>query len=168
MIIQNEKKPFQAKKKTSLKRQKIDIFPNGLIHGFGPKMAIIPSFFFQAIQARKMSFMIFQNEKTLFQAIKTKRSNCRKIDIFSKGLTRGFGPKMAIIPSFFFQAIQARKMSFMIFQNEKTLFQAIKTRGSKCRNIDIFSKGLTHGFGPKTVIFSTFFFTQCRQEKCLL
>ena len=102
-------------KKTSPKRRKIDIFPKGLTHGFDPKMAIFPTFFFQAIQARKMSFMIFQNQKTPFKSIKTRSPKSRKIDIFPKGLTHGFGPKMAIFPTFFFQAIQARKMSFMMF-----------------------------------------------------
>ena len=123
--------------------------------------------FFQAIQARKMSFMIFQNEKTPFQPIKTRSPNSRKVDIFPNGLTHGFRPKMAIFPTFFFQAIQARKMSFTIFQNEKTPFQAIKTRSSKSRKIDIFPKGLTHGFGPKMAIILTFFFRQYRPGKCL-
>ena len=130
-------------------------------------MAIFQAFF-QAIYARKMSFTIFQNEKTPFQTIKTRRSKSRKIDIFPKGLTHGFCPKMAIFPTFFFQAIQARKMSFMIFQNEKTPFQAIKTRSLKRRKIDIFVKGLTHGFCPKMAIFPTFFFRQYRPGKCLL
>ena len=127
MIFQNEKTPFQAIKTRSPKSRKIPIFPKGLTHGFVPKMAIFRTFFFQAIQDRKMSFMIFQNEKAPFQAIKTRSPKSRKIDIFPKGLTHGFGPKMAIFRTFFFQAIQARKMSFMIFQNEKTPFQAIKT-----------------------------------------
>ena len=105
-----------------------------------------------------MSFTIFQNEKTPFQAIKTKSSKSRKIDIFVKGLTHGFGAKMAIFPPFSFQAIQARKMSFTIFQNEKTPFEAIKTISSKSGKIDIFAKGLTHGFSPKMTIFPTFFF----------
>ena len=34
--------------------------------------------------------------------MKTKTSNSRKIDTFPKGLTHGFGPKMAIFPTFFF------------------------------------------------------------------
>ena len=29
-----------------LKKSKIDIFPNRVTHGFGPKMAIFPTFFF--------------------------------------------------------------------------------------------------------------------------
>ena len=49
-------------------------------------------------------------------------------------------------------------MSFMIFENEKTLFYSIKTRSSKSRKIDIFPKGLTHGFGPKNGHLSNFLF----------
>ena len=120
--------------------------------------------FFQAIQARKMSIMIFQNDETIFQAIKTRSPNSRKIDIFIKGLTNGFGPKMAIFSTLFFQAIYARKISFMIFQNDQTPFQAIKTRSPKSGKIDFFPNGLTHGFGPKITICPTFFFRQYRPE----
>ena len=120
--------------------------------------------FFQAIQARKKSFTIFQNKKTPFYPIKTKTLESRKIKIFPKG----FNPKMAIRPNFFFQAIQARKISFTIFQNKKSPFQAIKTRSSKSRKIDIFPKWLTHGFGPKMAIFSIFFLRQYRPGKYLL
>ena len=157
-IFQNKKTPFQAVKTRSGKSRKADIFPKGFTYGFGPKMSIFPTFFFQAIQARKMSFTIFQSEKTPFQAIKTRSEKRRKIDIFPKGLTHGFGQKMAIFPTFFFQAIQARKMCFTIFQNKRTPFQAIKTRSSKSRKIAIFPKGLTHGFGPNMGIFPTLFF----------
>ena len=122
------------------------------------------NFFFQAIQGRKMSFMIFQNDKMPFQAIETRRSKCQKVDIFPKGLTDGFGGKMAIFLFFFFQAIQARKTSFMIIQNEKTSFQAIKTRSSNIRNISIFPKGLVQ----KRPFSQLFFFRQYRPGKCLL
>ena len=69
---------------------------------------------------------------------------------------------------FMFQEIQARKMCFTILQNEKTFFQAIKTLSSKSRKIDIFPKGLTHGFGRKMTLFPTLFFRQYRPTKCLL
>ena len=156
-IFQNEKTPFQIIKKEVQKLKKIDIFPKGLTNGFGPKMAIFPTFIFKEIQARKMSFTIFQNGKTSFQAIKTRSSKRRKIDIFTNGFTHSSGAKMAIFPTFFYQEIYARKMSFTIFQNEKPPFQAIKRRSSKSRTIDIFSKGLTHGFGPKMAFFQIFF-----------
>ena len=129
MLFQNKKTPFQAIKRRSTESRQTDIFPKGLTHGFGPKMAIFPTFFFQAIQARKMSFMIFQNEKTSFQAIKTRSPKSRKIDIFQKGLTHGFGPKMAIFPTFFlgnigqenvFYAIQEQKNAFLGYENKQS------------------------------------------------
>ena len=103
-----------------------------------------------------MSFTIFLNEKMPFQAIKTRSLKSRTIDVFQKGLTHGFRPKMAIFPTFFFQAIYARKKSFTIFQNEETPCQAIKTRSSKSRKIAFFPKGLTRGFDPKRPIFHLF------------
>ena len=35
-------------------------------------------------------------------------------------------------------------------------------------SIEIFPKGLSHGFGPKMAIFPTFLFRQYRPGKCLL
>ena len=48
----------------------------------------------------------------------------------------------------------------------KNAFLGYKTKTSKCRKIDIFPKGLTHGFGPKMAIFPPFSFRQYRL--CLL
>ena len=167
-IFQSEKTSFQAIKTGNSKSRKIDIFPKGLTHGFRPNMVIFPTFSFHSIQARKMSFTLFQSEKTSFQAIKTRSSKIRNIDIFPKRLTHGFGPKMAIFSTFLFQAIQARKMSFTIFQGEKTPFYAIKTRSSKSQNIDIFPKRLTHAFGPKMAILPSLFLGLYNPGKCLL
>ena len=121
-------------------------------------------FFFQAIEARKMSFTIFQKEKTPLQAIKTNTLKSRKINIFPKG----FGQKLAIFRTFFFQENIGREMSFTIFQVEKTPFQAIKARISKSRKSEIFPKVLTHRFGPKMAIFQFVFFSQYIPGKCLL
>ena len=165
-IFQNEKTPFQAIKTRSSKSRKIDGFLKGLTT-VSVKNGHFSDFSSQAIQARKMSFTIFQNEKTPFQAIKTTSSKSRKIEIFPKSIIHGFGPKMAIF-NFFFLAIQAKKLSLTIFQNEKTPFQAIKTRSSKSHKIDIFAKGLAHGFGPNMAIFPTSFFRQFWPGKCLL
>ena len=132
------------------------------------KWPFLQPFFFSEIKARNISFTIFQNEKTPVQAKKRRSSKSRKIDFFPKGLTHDFGPNIAIFPTFLFQAIQARKMFFTIFYNEKTSFQVIKRRSKKSRKIDIFSKRLTQGFGPKMAIFYTFFFSQYRPGKCLL
>ena len=68
-----------------------------------------------------MSFTIFYNEKTPFQAIKTKRSKGRKIDIFPKGLTQGFGKKMAIFPTFLFRKYRLGKCFLGYSRTKKRL-----------------------------------------------
>ena len=116
------KTPFSAIKTSSSKERKIDIFPKGLTHGFGPKMAIFPTFFFQAIQARKMSFTIFQNKKNAFLSYKNKNFKKSKNLHFSKKVNPQFWSKNGHFSNFSFQTIQARKMSFTIFQKKKTPF----------------------------------------------
>ena len=139
-IFYNEKTPFQAIKTRSSKSQNIDIFLNGLTHGFGQKMAIFPIFFFRQYRPGKYSFTIFYNEKTPFQAIKRRSSKSQKIDVFQRGQPM---VSFKTWPFFqlYFQAIKARKMSFTIFNNEKTPFQAIKTKSSKSRKLTFFERG---------------------------
>ena len=76
--------------------------------------------------------------------------------------------KNGYFPNFFFRQYSQGKCLLRYSRKKKTPFQAIKPRSSKTRKIDIFPKGLTHRFGPKMVIFPTFFFRQCRPAKCLL
>ena len=155
-------------KTRSSKSRNIDIFPKRLTHGFGPKMAIFAKFFFLAIQAKKMSFTIFQIEKTLFQAIKIRSSKSRKIDIFPKVLTHGFGPKMANFSTFFFTQYRPVKCLLRYSRAKKSFPRLYKKEVLIVEKVSLFSKGLTHGFGPKMAIFSTFFFRQYRPGKCLL
>ena len=49
-------------------------------------------------------------------------------------------------------------MCFMIFESERTSFYDMKRGPLKSRKIEIFPKGLVHGFGPKLTIFPCFFF----------
>ena len=163
-----KKTPFQAIKTTSSKNRKIDIFPKGLIHGLGPRMAIFSTFFFSQNKPGKCLLRYSRTKKTPFQAIKTKTSKSRKIHIFPKGLTHNFGPKMAIFPTFFFRQYKRGKCLLRYSRTKKTPFQAIKTTSSKSRKIYIFPNGLTHGFGPKMAIFPNFFFRQYKRGKCLL
>ena len=110
----------------------------------------------------------YSRTKNVFLGYKNKKFIKSKNRHFCKGFFQGFGPKMAIFPTFVFQAIQARKISFTIFSNEKTPFQAIKKRSSYSRKIVIFPQGLTDGFGPKMAIFPTFSFRQYSPGKCPL
>ena len=119
-ISQNELTPFQAIK-IRTKSQKIDVFPKGLTHGFGAKMAIFPTFVLGNIGQENVFYDILER-KMPFQAFKTRSSKSRKIDIF-KGVNPWFWSKKMLFFPLFFQAIQARKTSFTIFQSEKHLFR---------------------------------------------
>ena len=66
-----------------------------------------------------MPFTIFWNEKTLVYAFKTRSSKSRKIDIFPKGLTHGFGPKIAIFPAFFLGSISQENVFYDILERKK-------------------------------------------------
>ena len=131
-------------------------------------MTIFPTLFFFRNIGQENVFYDIAEHKNAFLSYKNKKFTKSKIDIFPKRLTHGFGPKMAIFSTFSLQAIQTRKKSFKIYQNEKTPFQAIKIKSLKSRKIDIFPKGLTHGFCPKMAIFPAFFFRQYKPGKCLL
>ena len=64
---------------------------------------------------------------------------------------------MAIFTIFFLGNIGQENVFYDILQR-KNAFLAIKTSSSKSPKIDIFQKGLTHGFGRKNGHFSNFFF----------
>ena len=167
-IFYNVKPTFQAIKTRSLKNRKIIIFSKGLTHGFGPKKAIFLKIFFWAIQARKMSFRIFQNEETSFQAIKTRSLKRRKIDIFSKGLTHGFWSKNSHLFKIFFRQYRQGKCLLRYSGTKKHLSRLEKQKSSKSRKINVFPNSIIHGFGPKMASFPNFFFSQYRPGKCLL
>ena len=156
-IFQNEKTLFQAIKTRTSKSGKITIFPKGLVHGFGQKLTIFPSFFLRQYRPRKCVFRYSKTKKRVSQLLnkKSKKSkNCH----FSNGLVHAFGYKLTIFPSLFFLAIQARKMCFTIFQNEKTSFQAIKKKKFEKWKICHFSKEVSLWFWSKIGHFSIFFF----------
>ena len=64
-ILERKNASLGYKKKSS-KSRRMAIFPTCLSHSFGPKMAIFPTSFFSVKEIRKMSFTLFENEKTLF------------------------------------------------------------------------------------------------------
>ena len=53
--------------------------------------------------------------------------------------------------------IGQKNVFYDILERENN-FLGYKNKSSKSQEIDIFSKGLTHDFGPKMAIFPTFFF----------
>ena len=160
LVRKNTSLGFKNKK---FKKSKNSHFPKGITHGFGPKMASFATFFLGNIGQENVFYNILVR-KNAFLGYKNKKFKKSRNSHFSKGVNPWFWSKHGHFSYFFFQVIQDRKMSFTIFQNGKTPFQAIKTRSSKSRKIDIFPKGITHGFGPKMAIFPTFFLGNIGQE----
>ena len=66
------------------------------------KWSFFQLFFLGNIGKENVFYDILEQKKRLSKAIKTRSPKSRKIDIFPKGLTLGFGPKMAIFPTVFF------------------------------------------------------------------
>ena len=81
-----------------------------------------------------MSFTIFYNEKRLFKAIQTRSSKSRKIDIFPKWLTHGFGLKMALFPTFFLCNIGQENVFYDILERKKPFLGHKNKKFKKSKN----------------------------------
>ena len=83
--IPERKIAFLGYKNKNFKTGKIDIFSKGGGGHYRPGKCLL---------------RFFQNGKSPFQVIKTKKFKSRKIGIFPNGLTHGFGLIIAIFPTF--------------------------------------------------------------------
>ena len=61
--ILERKNAFLGYKKKSSKSQKIDIFPKGLTHGFGPKITLFQTFFLSNIDQQNVFYEILERKK---------------------------------------------------------------------------------------------------------
>ena len=102
-----------------------------------------------------MSFTIFYNEKTPFQAIKTTSSKRGKIHIFPKGLTHGFGRKWPFFQLSFLANIGHENVFHDILQR-KNAFLGYKNNKFKKGKNSHFSKGVNPWFWPESGYFSNF------------
>ena len=87
---------------------------------------------------------------------------------FSKGVTHGFGPKMAIFPTFFFRNIGQENVFYDILERKNTFLGYKNKKFKKSKNWH-FSKGVNPWFWSKNGYFyNFFFFRQYKPGKCLL
>ena len=85
------------------------------------KWPFFPTFFFVGnITQENVSFDILERENA-FLGYKARSSKSREIDIFRKGLTHAFGPKMAIFSNFFFRQYRKGKCLLRYSRSEKRL-----------------------------------------------
>ena len=89
-------------KNNKLKKSKNSHFCKGVNPWFWSKNANFSNFFFRQYWPRKCLLRYSRTKKRLSK-LKIASSKSGKIAIFAKGLTHGFGPKLAISPSVFFR-----------------------------------------------------------------
>ena len=63
----------------------MDIFPKGLTHGFGAKMAILPTFFFGNIGQENVFYDILERKKAFLAYKHNKLKKSKKLTFFQGG-----------------------------------------------------------------------------------
>ena len=133
-------------------------FPKGLSHGFGPKMAVFPTFFFLGNIGQENVFYDILERKNPFLGYKNKKFKKSKNCHYSKWANPLFLYKNGHFSnSFYLGNIGQENVFYDILERKKALlgFKNDKFKNSK---IGIFPKTLTHGFGPKMAICPISFF----------
>ena len=106
------------------------------------KLSFAELFFFRQYRAGKCFLQSSRAKKTPFKLIKTRSSRSRKIDIFQKGLTHGFAPKMANSPSCLFLGNIGQENVFYDILERKNAFLGCKnTKFKKVEKLTFFQRG---------------------------
>ena len=114
---------------------------------------------FYDILERKSDFLDYKDKK--FK--KSKNSH------FFKEVNPWFWSKNGQFSTFsFFRQYKPGKCLLRYYATKKLLSRQQKQELQKVQKIDVFPKGLIHGYNKKMAIFPTFFFRQYRAGKCLL
>ena len=96
--------------------------------------------------------------KNAFLGYKNKKFKKSKNWLFSKGVNPWFWSKHSHFSNFLFLGNIGQENVFYNILERKNVFLGYKKKKLKKSKIDIFPKGLTHGFRPIMAIFPTFFF----------
>ena len=129
-----------AKKTTSSKSRKIEIFPRGLRHGFSAKIAIFLTFFFGNI-GQETVFCNILERKTVFLDYKNKNFNQSKISHFSTGVNAWFWSKKGHFSNFFLAYVGQENVFYDILELTKRLFWLKKQQVQKFEKLRFFQTG---------------------------
>ena len=119
-------------------------------------MAISPNYFLGVIVPDNVFYDI-PERKNAFLGYKNKKFEKSKMAIFSKGLTLGLCPKMAIFPTFFLRNIGQENV-FYDFLERKIASLGYKNKKFKKSKNGHFSKGVNPWFWSKNGQFFQVFF----------
>ena len=114
----------------SSKSRKIDIFPKGFTHCFGPKKAIFPTFFSGNLGQENVFYDILKR-KNAFLAYKNKNFKMSKNWHFSKGVNLRFWSKNNHFSDFFFLGNLGQENVFYDILERKNAFLGYKNKQFK-------------------------------------
>ena len=133
--------------------------------GFGPKMAIFPTFFFlRNLNQENVFYDILERENAFLGYKNNKFKNWH----FCKGVNPWFWSKNGHFSNFLFLANLCRENVFYDILEWKNAFLGYKKEKFKKLKNWRFCKGLNQWFSSKNGHFSNFFFRQYRSRKCRL
>ena len=101
-------------------------------------------------------FLRYSRTKNRLSRLQKQQVQKSKNWYFSKGVNPWFWSRQDHFSNFFIGNIGQENYYYYILER-KIAFLGYKMKKFKSRKIDIFPKGLSHGFGPKMAIFPTFF-----------
>ena len=167
--ILERKNTFLFYKNMKSKKSKNWHFSKGVNPWFWSKNGHFSSFVFSGNIGQPSVFYHILERKNAFLGYKKKYFKQSKNLHFFKGVNPWFWSKNGYYSNFFFFGnIGQENIFYDILERKNAFLGYIKKRTWKSGKIDIFQKGLTHGFGKKMAIFRTFFFRQYRPENYLL
>ena len=128
-----------------------------LTHGFGPKMAIFPTFFLGNI-GQKIVFYDILEQKNAFLGYKNEMSKKTKNWHSSKGVNPWFWSKYGHFSNFFFLSNIGQENDFYDILERENAFLGYKNKQFKKWKNGHFCKGIKPWFWLKNGHFSNFLF----------
>ena len=133
-------------------------FSNRVNPWFWSKNGHFSNVFFQATQARKICFTIFQKKKTPVQPLKQNVEKVEKLTFFQMGCLMVLVQKWPLFQLFFFQNIVPEKFFYGIVQRKNAVLGYENKKFKKLKNSH-FSKVVNRWFWSKNGhSFKPFFF----------
>ena len=142
--IPEQKNAFLGYKNKKFKKSKNWHFSKGVIHGFGLKMTIFPTFFFREFRPEKKGNVFYDilKRKNAFLDYKNKKFKKSKNWHFSKGVNPWFWSKNGHFSNFFFLGNFGQKNVFYDILERKNAFLGYKHKKfKKSKKLTFFQRG---------------------------
>ena len=134
--------PFYAIKTRTWKSWKVKIFPKGLVHGFAPKLAILPSFFLGNLGQENLFYDILERKKAFLCYNNKVLRKTKKLRFFQGGYSMDL-VQIGHFSIFFFLGNLSQEKVFYNILERKNAFLCYKNKElKKSRNWD-FSHGVS-------------------------